>query len=250
MDNTTLLQAVDHRPYPLPNTHWIMTQTWNDLLFSHWPIPFAQLRPLIPPIVELDTYEGECWIGIVPFSMSHIRLRGLPEVPGLSGMIELNVRTYIRAQGIPGVFFFSLDASNPIMVAAARSLFHLPYFNALMSLEHKGDTTHYTNHRTHRGASPAEYKVRYRPLAHEASALPGSVEEWFTERYCLYALDRRQHLYRGNIHHVRWPLWQAELETLHNTMASAHGITLPDTQPLLHYAYQLKVLIWSLQRVV
>lgn len=245
----TLLENIAHRPYPLPNTRWVMTQTWNDLLFSHWPVKPAQLRPLIPPELELDTYEGECWIGVVPFTMAHIRLRTLPEVPGLSATVELNVRTYVRAQGIPGVYFFSLDASSPIAVASARAFFHLPYFNAQMRVAHEQDMTIYSSHRTHRGAPTADYQARYRPLPQEAPTRPGSVEEWFTERYCLYALDKRRHLYRGDIHHMRWPLWQAELESGVNTMAQAHGITLPDTRPLLHYSHQLKVLIWPLQRV-
>ena len=245
-----LLENIAHRPYPLPNMRWVMTQTWNDLLFSHWPIKPEQLRSLIPPELELDTYEGKCWVGVVPFTMAHIRLRGLPEVPGLSATVELNVRTYVRAQGIPGVYFFSLDASSPVAVALARAFFHLPYFNAQMRVAHEGDMTIYASHRTHHGAPPADYQARYRPLSQETPTQPGSVEEWFTERYCLYTLDKRRHLYRGDIHHIRWPLWQAELESKVNTMTWAHGVTLPDTQPLLHYAHQLKVLIWPLQRVI
>lgn len=250
MDKLSLLQEIEHRPYPLPSTDWVMAQDWQDLLFSHWPIAPDKLRPLIPPALELDTFGGECWIGIVPFSMTHIRMRGLPEAPGLSAMIELNVRTYVRTGGLPGVYFFSLDASNPIMVATARSFFHLPYFNARMKVEHDGNTTHYTSIRTHRGAAQAEYEARYRPLTREAKTQPGSVEEWFTERYCLYAQDKHGQLYRGNIHHLRWPLWEAELETIRDTMTKPHGIALPDTQPILHYAHQLSVLIWPLQRVV
>ena len=103
-----------------------MTQIWHELLFAHWPISPERLRPLIPPVLALDTYEQQAWVGIVPFRMSYVRPRGVPPVPGLSAFPELNVRTYVTVNGIPGVYFFSLDAGNSIAVALARTLFHLP----------------------------------------------------------------------------------------------------------------------------
>ena len=129
-----------------------MTQTWHELLFAHWPIAPDALRPLVPSILPLDTYEGQCWVGIVPFHMSNVRPRWVPPLPKLSRFVELNVRTYVTLHGISGVYFFSLDASNPIAVALARTFFHLPYFNALMSTERLDDTIHYSSRRNHRGA--------------------------------------------------------------------------------------------------
>src|SRR5436305_14150043 len=126
LETTAILQAVDHRPWPLPAGPWLMTQTWHELLFAHRPIKPSELRPLVPPSLSLDTFEGQCWAGVVPFHVSNVRPRWLPAIPEVSRFVELNVRTYVTVNGIPGVYFFSLDASNPIAVTMARTMFHLP----------------------------------------------------------------------------------------------------------------------------
>src|SRR5262245_39338566 len=125
-----ILDRIAHRPWPQPDGPWVMAQTWHDLLFAHWRIDSALLRPQIPSALEIDTFDGEAWIAVVPFRMSGVRLRMAPQVPGLSAFPEVNVRTYVKADGKPGVWFFSLDATNAVAVAAARLTFHLPYFRA------------------------------------------------------------------------------------------------------------------------
>lgn len=249
MDIATILQTTTHRTYPLPTGPWVMTQIWHELLFAHYPISPALLRPLIPSLLEIDTFEHEAWVGIVPFHMSHVRPRGIPAVYGLSAFPELNVRTYVKHGEKPGVYFFSLDAGNPIAVAIARSVFHLPYFNARMRSKRVDTTIHYSSHRTHRGAPQADYLATYRPIAPVVYSAPDSLEYWFTERYSLYTVVQSTRLYRGEIHHVQWPLQKAELEITQDTMARSHGITLPDTTPLLHYSERQEVLIWPLQRL-
>ena len=131
------LEQIAHRPWPLPEGPWIMAQSWHDLLFAHWRVEEATLRRHIPAELEIDTYEGQAWLGVVPFRMSGVRLRGTPAIPWLSAFPELNVRTYVVADGKPGVWFFSLDAGNRIAVAIARAWFHLPYFRARMSCEER-----------------------------------------------------------------------------------------------------------------
>ncbi len=170
-------------------------------------------------------------------------------MPGLSAFPELNVRTYVTLNGIPGAYFFSLDAGNAIAVALARTLFHLPYFRAQMSSKRAGDTIHYQSVRTHRAAPSAELLASYRPIAPVAYSVPDTLEHWFTERYCLYTVVGRR-VYRCDIHHLPWPLQPAELETVRNTMAEAAGLSLPPTPAFLHYAHKLEVLVWPLQRVL
>ena len=250
MNASAILRAVDHRPWPLPRDPWIMTQTWHELLFVHKPIVPAVLRPLIPSVLSLDTFEGQAWVGIVPFRMSNVRPRGVPPVAGLSAFPELNLRTYVTVNGVPGVYFFSLDAASRVAVALARRLFHLPYFHANMRCQRVNDTIHYQSRRSHRGALPAEYMARYRPIAPVAFAQPATLEYWLTERYCLYTVVNRDHVYRGDIHHRAWPLQAAELEIQSDTLARAHHIDLPDAPPLLHYAHRQEVLIWPLRRVL
>jgi uncharacterized protein YqjF (DUF2071 family) len=249
MNTREILQTTDHRPFPLPSGPWIMTQIWHDLLFAHWPVAPQMLRRLIPSAFPLDTFEEQCWVGVVPFDMTHVCPRGFPPLPLLTQSVELNVRTYVVVNGIPGVYFFSLDADNLIAVMFARMFFHLPYFYARMESKRKGDIIHYKSQRRHRGAPPAAFRAEYRPVSPVYQAERGTIDSWLTERYCLYTLGKHNEVLRANIHHRPWPLQAAELEVRHNSMASSHGIILPDTAPLLHFAKRQEVLVWPLSRV-
>jgi uncharacterized protein YqjF (DUF2071 family) len=249
-----ILRQIDHRPWPLPVGPWVMTQSWHDLLFAHWPIPVDVMRALVPSALELDTFDGSAWVGVVPFRMSGVRPRLLPATPWLSAFPELNVRTYVKArhpaQPKPGVYFFSLEAANPVAVALARGLFKLPYFNAQMQLRDDGHTIDYQSRRTHRGAPAAEFAGHYAPTGPVYRAQKGTLEEWLTERYSLYTLDGQQRPYIGEIHHQPWPLQPAEADIQINTMAAASHIPLPNIPPLLHFVRRLDVVVWPLQRVI
>ena len=165
MNTSEILRTVAHRELPPPKSPWVMAQTWLDLLFAHWPLSLDVLRPHIPDMLDIDTFEQQAWVGVVPFRMRDVHPRWIPSVNGISHFPELNVRTYVTYKGYPSVYFFSLEAANPLAVAIARSVFHLPYFNARMTCEHQGDTIYYSSHRTHRGAMPADYLAKYRPIA-------------------------------------------------------------------------------------
>ncbi len=224
-----------------------MKQVWHDLLFMHWPIAAEQLRPLIPRELEIESYDGSAWIGVVPFRMSGIRARWLPPIPGTSAFPELNVRTYVKSGGKPGVWFFSLDAANSLAVAGARRFFHLPYFRARMRVKNgpQGGIT-YDCHRTHRNAPAADFRGRYRPLGGPFQAKQGSLEYFLVERHCLYAAAGSR-IFRGEIDHSPWPLQVAEAEVEVNTMAAGHGISLPATKPLLHFVQQQEVKVWAVE---
>jgi uncharacterized protein YqjF (DUF2071 family) len=239
-----LLQSVAHRPWPLPSGEWIMQQTWHDLLFAHWPVSLEAIRPLVPQQLVLDSHDGQCWVGVIPFRMSGIHRRGFPSLPGLSRFPELNVRTYVKHDGKAGVYFFSLDATNLPAVWAARRFYHLPYFHADMSSQESNGSIHYYSSR-HRSA--AEFRGHYAPCAAVRLRDKGTIEHWLTERYCLFTSFQNQ-IYRGDVHHLPWPLQDAEAEIEINTMAAAAQISLPDTKPLLQFARKLEVLIWPLTR--
>jgi uncharacterized protein YqjF (DUF2071 family) len=244
-----ILNEIVHRPWPLPSRSWIMAQCWHDLLFAHWPVNTAALRPFLPLPLEIDTFDGQAWLAVVPFRMSGVRLRGTPALPGLSKFPELNVRTYVVAQGKPGVWFFSLDAGNRAAVAIARAWFHLPYFRARMSCEERDGPIHYRSERAHCGAPAASLEGQYRPVDKAFSPQPGTLEHFLTERYCLYTVDGRGQLIRGEIHHPRWSLQAAEAEFSRNTMAEAAGIPLPASKPLLHFAKRQDVVVWRPERL-
>ena len=237
------------RPWPVPASAWVMEQNWHDLLFMHWPAAAATLRPLIPASLEIETHDGTAWIGVVPFRMSGIRLRGLPAIPGTSAFPELNVRTYVRADDQPGVWFFSLDAANALAVATARASFHLPYFNAEMSCERNaaGEVV-YRSHRTHRDAPPADFRATYAPCGGTFRAEAGTLEYFLCERYCLYAADGER-LFRGEIDHAPWRLRAGRVRVEANTMTAAAGVTLAGRAPLLHFAELQQVMIWRLKQV-
>lgn len=224
-----------------------MEQNWHDLLFAHWPIPVKELRPLVPAQLSLDEFDGHAWVGVVPFRMSGIRARFLPPIPGFSSFPELNVRTYVTLDGKPGVYFFSLDAAHLPAVWAARATYRLPYFHARMSSEALGEEIHYASERVHR-PRPANFRGSYKPVGPIQLRQPGTLEHWLSERYCLYTVagDR---VYRGEIHHEPWPLQDAGALIEENSMASVAGIDLPQTAPLLHFAKQLRVLIWPIRRI-
>jgi uncharacterized protein YqjF (DUF2071 family) len=221
-----------------------MTQTWNDLLFAHWPIEPAQIRSKVPPDFELDLFDGEAWLGIVPFHMTNVAPRGIPALPAVSAFPELNVRTYVTAAGQPGVYFFSLDATNSLAVAGARVFFHLPYYVADMAVVRREDAVGYASHRVGGGA---DFVGSCRPAGPVFEPRAGTIEYFLTERYCLHTVDRTGAVRTVEIHHPPWSLQVAEGDITTNTMAAAAGIALPDSLPLLHFAKRQDMVCWPLR---
>ena len=233
-----------HRPWALPNLPWTMKQTWSDLLFAHYPIKFEVLRKLVPEALHLDSYNGVCWIGVVPFRMSGIRLRGLPPIPGTDQFPELNVRTYVTLDGKPGVYFFSLDAANWLAVQGAKTLYHLPYWYADMEIKNSGTNIEFKSKRLH--DHEIELACSYRPISQPFQATKGSFEEWLVERYCFYTLNSSGVPLRCDILHEPWTLQQAEAEFSTNSILSKQGIDVDSDSPILHFAKKIEVRAWPL----
>lgn len=223
-----------------------MEMNWHDLLFAHWPIPVETLQHLIPRRLKVDTFEGGAWLGVVPFTMSGVRVRPFPGMPGASLFPEINVRTYVTEGDKPGVYFFSLDAASLLAVKAARAWYHLPYFHARIASKNSDGTITYQSERILKPKQPrVTFHSSYRPTGPATCGGCGPLAHWLTERYCLYSISRRGHLYRANIHHAMWPLQTAEAEFFTNTMTAPLGLTLPDTPPLLHFVRRLDVVAWQ-----
>jgi uncharacterized protein YqjF (DUF2071 family) len=242
-----IFERTGHRPWPMPGGPWIMTQTWNDLLFAHWPVDAAGLRTLVPAGFELETFNGTAWVGVVPFHMTNVAPRFVPALRWVSAFPELNVRTYVTIGGKPGVFFFSLDAGNALAVGAARTLLNLPYYSAAMTVETVGDAVVYTSRRESEPA--AAFTGRYRGLGDRSPSPRGTLEYFLTERYCLYAVDHGFHGYRLEIHHPEWALESAEAEITVNTMAEAAGVRLPSMAPVLHFSKRQDMICWAPERL-
>jgi uncharacterized protein len=237
-----------YRPYPAPTAKPVMYQCWHDLLFMHWPVSLERLRPHIPTSLEIDTFEGRAWLAVVPFRMSNIHPRGLFPVPWLSAFPELNVRTYVIRDGKPGVWFFSLEAANPVAVSLARNWFKLPYFNARMNCSEDGQGIIYSSHRTHRNAPSCDFVGTYKPTSDIAIPKPGTLEYFLTARYCLYTADKSGRVYRGEIDHEPWPLQVADARVDMNTMTNPIDVKLSG-EPLLHFSKRLDVKVWGLEQL-
>ena len=238
------LEQVAHRPWPVPPGRWVMGQTWEQQLFAHWRVTAERLQPMVPDGLEVEEHDGSAWVGITPFRITGIRSRGTVPLPGVSSFLELNVRTYVHAaDGRPGVWFFSLDATSRLAVRAARRTYKLPYFDARIAFD---DADGWIDVEAARlGERGRVFSARYRAIGPASASQPGSLEWFLAERYCLYAEDRRGSLYRADIHHTPWLLHPAEAEIELTSIApfELRGV------PLCHVAEPQDVVIWPLQPV-
>lgn len=234
---------VRHRPKGPP----VMHQDWGKLLFMHWRVKENLLRPHVPKSLGIDTYGDSAWIGITPFTMSDIRAFPpfVPPVPGLDSMEELNVRTYVHYNGVPGVWFFSLDANNRALAMGARAFFHLPYYDADINMEGKYKLKYRLKRRDD---PPVAFKADWTAGKPLPTSQPGSREFFLTERYILYT-EFEGDLYRARIHHEPWELFQAELTNFASSMLEPLQIPQPKTQPILHHAEHASVYVWPLELV-
>ncbi|MBC8029896.1 MAG: DUF2071 domain-containing protein [Pyrinomonadaceae bacterium] len=230
-----------------PDVPPIMRQQWGKLLFIHWRIDARLLRSLIPSQLEIDTFEGSAWIGVIPFTMWGIRASFLPPIPGTSAFHELNVRTYVTYDGVPGVWFFSLDAANKLAVWGARKFYSLPYFNARISLQQVGNSITYLSTRRDSRGAPASFEATWTIGDRLPQSQPGSRDFFLTERYCLYS-EHRGEVYRARIHHNPWPLQKAQLAWLDSSMIASHGLPTPEVDPQVRYCEHLSVDIWPLKK--
>ncbi|HJY89136.1 MAG TPA: DUF2071 domain-containing protein [Candidatus Acidoferrum sp.] len=243
-----IFDKVSHRPWPLPSGPSMMEQRWHDLLFAHWRVEKEWLRPHVPSKLEIDTYQGEAWLGVVPFRMEGVRLRYAPAIPGASCFPELNVRTYVKHGEKAGVWFFSLDAASRLAVTVGRKWFQLPYFFAGMSCEERGGWIAYASERKDRGAPAAVLRGKYHGEGETFHAASGTLEHFLTERYCLYSADAEGNLKRVEIHHLPWNLQLAKAEISENSMTKGLGLAF-GVPELLHFSRRQDVGVWPLRRV-
>lgn len=238
----------DQRPYPLPRRPWVMTQVWNDLLFLHYSIDPHILRAHVPKELEIDTFNGKAWISIIPLRITGSRVRKMPPLPGISTYIELNVRTYVVYKGVPGIYFFSLDANSLANVLGARAASVLPYKLASMEFKQRDHEFYMKSVRT--GAKDAyQFEASYERAERMGELWPDTLDFWLLERYCMYSYYGK-YILRGDIHHDAWKVSDVKAEIYQNTMLAF----LPDdpsmNEPdLLHYARMKRFLFYPLKKV-
>jgi uncharacterized protein YqjF (DUF2071 family) len=224
-----------------------MQMRWTDLLFAHWPVSAEQVAARLPPGLAVDTFDQTAWIGIVPFRMEQVRLRGAPVLPGHRHFLEMNVRTYVRdlRSGHAGVYFFSLDASNALAVWAARAWYRLPYYLARMQVQPYGRALRYDSCRLF-SARRADLRVEYQRAGFDRAlppSRPGTLAHFLTERYALFT-ELGEQIVRADIQHRPWILEPAEAEFRDLSVASAEGFPLLSGAPLLHFSEVQDMLAW------
>lgn len=237
-----------------PDQQVVMHQNWHHLLFLHWEVPAAELQKLLPPRLTVDTFEGKAYVGLVPFTVTGARPILLPAVPGVSDFHEVNVRTYVHLDGVePGVWFFSLDASSSIAVTAARAAYKLSYFHSAMTFDVTRGALPSIRMTARRddpdGVKPADAVIRYTP--EEGAVGPaaiGSLDFFLTERYVLYAADSHRQLYRARVHHQSYPLQKVRVDEVEETLVWAANIRRPSSAPLKHYAREVNVKVYALEK--
>lgn len=220
---------------------------WEDLLFLHWRVERAALQRLVPADVEVEEFDGSAWLGVVPFRMARTRVRWLPPLPGTAAFPELNVRTYVRHGGRAGVWFFSLDAASRLAVAGARATFGLPYLHARMACERRDGRVCYTSERRDRRAPPARFAASWRSAGAFAAGAAGSLQQFLSERYCLFVADCSGRIRRGDIAHAPWQLAPADVRLEACDMTRLIGVDLRGEPASALCARPVRVAAWWLQ---
>ncbi|WP_343271042.1 YqjF family protein [Lentibacillus songyuanensis] len=242
--HNNLLTSTNHREFDLPNGPWVMTQTWENILFLHWPVSKQALKEYIPHGLELDTYNQEAWISLIPFRVRRMRLRKLPRAPYFHTFLELNVRTYVKCRGIKGVYFFSLDASKVHAVLGAR-MATLPYFYANMRMKKDQHTFTFESQRF---GSHAAFKASYQPTGEAFYPETNSLNYWLAERYFLWT--KKQHrLYQVGIHHQPWKMQQAQVHVEQPMLPNFLSNDVLNRAPLATYTPAKVALFWMVQRI-
>ncbi len=241
------MTATNHRPWPSPQRPWSVRQDWLELAFLHWPVAASALQDRLPPGLTLQTFDGSAWIGVVPFRMASVRFRFTPAFAPLSNFPEVNLRTYVTAEGKAGVYFFSLDTPSLLAVLLGRWLYHLPYRKARQRVAMREGSVYFESATT---AQPSAGIIgAVHPVGAERIASPASLEHFLTERYCFYSTDKAGSLLRCDVEHEPWPLQRAKAELTDNSLLTGLPIEDPLAPAYCHLSRGVSVASWSMRLV-
>jgi uncharacterized protein YqjF (DUF2071 family) len=243
------MDEVTHRPWPIISKNWIIRQSWSNLLFTHWPISAELLRPHIPRSLQIDTFDGTAWLGVVVFVMDGIYLRGLSALSLTPKFAEINVRTYVQCNGKPGVYFMSLDVADWASLMFAKRWYRLPYKAAQISFQKEGRTFFCQSLRKEKAKVPIGFHANYIPDSRVYFSKKEMFDHWLTERYCFFSTDTRGNIYCGEIHHQPWPLQKVEIEICRNSLFTPFQFDLSEEKPIVHFSKGLDSLFWNIKRL-
>ena len=214
---------------------WLMFEAWDDLLLASWRVPEAALRSMVPSPLEIDTFQGSAWVSLVPFRATDMRIHGLPPIAGEIVFGELNFRTYVRCQGVRGVYFISLDCEGKLASFIGERRFGLPFREAAITIDRRGQAIHAESRRITNNGAGADFVASYTPRGVATTPTEGSLEQFLTERLTLFVVGRDGEVHRGDIFHDPWRLQPVDVDIEANTIPAAEGITL--SGPPAHTAF-------------
>lgn len=243
-----ILKQTAHRPWPPPNRPWRWSQGWRNLLFCHWAVPGQALRSHVPPSLEIEVIDGTAWVSIVAFHMCTVRPHGLPPFPPVSNFLELNLRTYVRLDDRPGVYFLSIHANNRLAVRVARWFSPLPYVYAQMKGS-QGDNSFRFQCIPGNGQTEVTFAANYSPEPELFAACRDSLSEWLLERYCLYVGDSKGRLMKTEVHHEPWAVQNVDVEISSNNLGRPFGLNLSPIPDRAHFSGGVQALAWSFEAV-
>jgi uncharacterized protein YqjF (DUF2071 family) len=222
-----------------------MVQQWQDLSYIHWRYEPEEVKALLPPGVEVDTFDGSAWVGLIPFSMRNIGLPGMPPVPYFGSFPEVNVRTYVKCNGVPGVWFFSLDVNRFLPALVARTTYLLPYCWGSAENHRDGDIiSAHVQRRWPHGASTSLRLEICEPIEQ-----PDDLSVFLSARWGLYSKGLRNGVRYAPVDHERWPLYSANLLSLNDTLVIASGLTAPQGNPHVMFSPGVSVRVGLPRRV-
>ena len=233
-----------HLPFPMPNRPFAISQECRELTFMHWKVDPERLKPHLPDGLEIDLFNGEAYVGVIPFVMKNVRPRGLPSVPGISTFAEFNVRTYVIKDGQAGVFFLTLDAKSLVTCFYAPRAYGLPYRYAKASVKYEGESLQWRSRRSSDGAELIGSTSNKGPLQSSDS---NTLEHYFFERYCLYT-EHQGCIRRAYVYHQPWSFTEAEVNLESNSLLESYNMGLDALSPdLIHYSQGLLVKTWPIE---
>jgi len=234
MNTSNILADISQRTYPIPESNWKYYQQWHNTVFLHWSLPNKKIKELLPPNLELDTFDGNAWISLVAFEVQKMRVHYLPPFPYVSNFKEINVRTYVTHNGIKGIYMFSIETDKLIEVLLTRIFIGLPYKKSnIKKSSHKILSFNKQNN--------YQLDLSYKPI--EVSTIKTKLDYWLTERHALYNYKESQ-LYRHDIHHKEWQLNEVDI-SVWDINYNFKDLSLTINPDKVHFAKKIQVLLWG-----
>lgn len=230
-----ILSEVNHRPIPLPKRQWVIYQEWHDVLFIHWETDVHELQKFVPGELNVETFKGTAWVSLVVFRLANIRPRLLPPIPPISNVNEINIRTYVKYKGKPGIYFLSMELGKTFSNFLARYLTGLPY---RYSKIYKGPAQYSSGNKLYGDRLEVKYEIQSKLLNKSA------LDKWLTERYVLFQDSRRNSILAYEIHHHEWPLHDVKISG-NNIKYDRFGKLIQSEPALVHYSPGVEVLTWG-----